>query len=182
MRGIPQKKNHKNHISQVSPPFSCRAPQRGPAGLWGGRDKPWALREAGGLPVSDPPLLPPAPPQGRSALEPLAQKQRSNKRSFVYPSFMDEDVVDAADTLDSSFFSKARAVPRQPPDFLGGPHAPPGGAEHGAGRWWGWGLAATHLAAGSVAVPSYYGDLGSACDPNGVLGVFRVWRDPGVGA
>uniref|UniRef100_A0A8B9T458 Inactive rhomboid protein n=1 Tax=Anas platyrhynchos TaxID=8839 RepID=A0A8B9T458_ANAPL len=34
--------------------------------------------------------------------------QRSNKRSFVYPSFMDEDVVDAADTLDSSFFSKAR--------------------------------------------------------------------------
>uniref|UniRef100_A0A8B9T4G0 Inactive rhomboid protein n=1 Tax=Anas platyrhynchos TaxID=8839 RepID=A0A8B9T4G0_ANAPL len=37
--------------------------------------------------------------------------QRSNKRSFVYPSFMDEDVVDAADTLDSSFFSKARAVP-----------------------------------------------------------------------
>lgn len=122
MRGIPQKKTHKNHISQVSPQtFSCRAPQRGPAGLWGGRDKPWALREAGGLPVSDPPLLPPAPLQGRSALEPLAQKQRSNKRSFVYPSFMDEDVVDAADTLDSSFFSKARAVPRQPPDFGGVP-------------------------------------------------------------
>ncbi|KAM9177465.1 inactive rhomboid protein 2 [Mergus octosetaceus] len=44
--------------------------------------------------------------RGRSALEPLAQKRRSNKRSFVYPSFMDEDVVDAADTLDSSFFSK----------------------------------------------------------------------------
>lgn len=102
-------------------------------GLWGGRDKPWALREAGGLPVSDPPLLPPAPPQGRSALEPLAQKQRSNKRSFVYPSFMDEDVVDAADTLDSSFFSKARAVPRQPPDFLGGPHAPWGGLNAGQG-------------------------------------------------
>lgn len=66
-------------------------------------------------------MLPPAPLQGRSALEPLAQKQRSNKRSFVYPSFMDEDVVDAADTLDSSFFSKARAVPRQPPDFGGVP-------------------------------------------------------------
>ncbi|XP_051491022.1 inactive rhomboid protein 2 [Apus apus] len=44
--------------------------------------------------------------RGRSVLEPLAPKQRSNKRSFVYPSFMDEDVVDAADTLDSSFFSK----------------------------------------------------------------------------
>lgn len=68
------------------------------------------------------------------------------------------------------------------PRILGGPHAPLGGAERRAGCWWGWGLAATRLAAGSVAVPSYYGDLGSACDPNGVLGVFRVWRDPGVGA
>ncbi|KAJ7402429.1 Inactive rhomboid protein 1 [Pitangus sulphuratus] len=45
--------------------------------------------------------------RGRSVLEPLAPKRRSNKRSFVYPSFMDEDMVDAADTLDSSFFSKA---------------------------------------------------------------------------
>ncbi|KAM6194054.1 LOW QUALITY PROTEIN: inactive rhomboid protein 2 [Sarcoramphus papa] len=44
--------------------------------------------------------------RGRSVLEPLAPKRRSNKRSFVYPSFMDEDMVDAADTLDSSFFSK----------------------------------------------------------------------------
>ncbi|NXY92737.1 RHDF2 protein, partial [Alcedo cyanopectus] len=44
--------------------------------------------------------------RGRSVLEPLAPKQRSNKRSFLYPSFMDEDMVDAADTLDSSFFSK----------------------------------------------------------------------------
>uniref|UniRef100_A0A8B9FF21 Inactive rhomboid protein n=1 Tax=Amazona collaria TaxID=241587 RepID=A0A8B9FF21_9PSIT len=43
--------------------------------------------------------------RGRSVLEPLAPKQR-NKRSFMYPSFMDEDMVDAADTLDSSFFSK----------------------------------------------------------------------------
>ncbi|XP_068888633.1 inactive rhomboid protein 2 isoform X2 [Aphelocoma coerulescens] len=43
--------------------------------------------------------------RGRSVLEPLAPKQRS-KRSFLYPSFMDEDMVDAADTLDSSFFSK----------------------------------------------------------------------------
>ncbi|KAK2536947.1 inactive rhomboid protein 2 isoform X1 [Columba livia] len=44
--------------------------------------------------------------RGRSALEPLAPKWRSNKRSFMYPSFMEEDMVDAADTLDSSFFSK----------------------------------------------------------------------------
>ncbi|XP_010142189.1 PREDICTED: inactive rhomboid protein 2-like, partial [Buceros rhinoceros silvestris] len=43
---------------------------------------------------------------GRSVLEPLAPKQRNNKRSFMYPSFMDEDMVDGADTLDSSFFSK----------------------------------------------------------------------------
>ncbi|NXU69489.1 RHDF2 protein, partial [Horornis vulcanius] len=43
--------------------------------------------------------------RGRSVLEPLAPKRRS-KRSFLYPSFMDEDMVDAADTLDSSFFSK----------------------------------------------------------------------------
>ncbi|XP_042658598.1 inactive rhomboid protein 2 isoform X1 [Tyto alba] len=43
--------------------------------------------------------------RGRSVLEPLTAKQRS-KRSFMYPSFMDEDMVDAVDTLDSSFFSK----------------------------------------------------------------------------
>ncbi|KFP63030.1 Inactive rhomboid protein 2, partial [Cariama cristata] len=49
----------------------------------------------------------------RSVGEPLAPKHRSNKRSFVYPSFMDEDMVDAADTLDSSFFSKASAVPHR---------------------------------------------------------------------
>ncbi|NXS13724.1 RHDF2 protein, partial [Neodrepanis coruscans] len=42
--------------------------------------------------------------RGRSVLEPLAPK-RSNKRSFLYPSFMDDE-IDAADTLDSSFFSK----------------------------------------------------------------------------
>ncbi|KAJ7406431.1 inactive rhomboid protein 2-like protein [Willisornis vidua] len=52
--------------------------------------------------------------RGRSVLEPLAPKRRSNKRSFVYPSFMDEDMVDAADTLDSSFFSKASDVPCWP--------------------------------------------------------------------
>ncbi|NXW99521.1 RHDF2 protein, partial [Larus smithsonianus] len=44
--------------------------------------------------------------RGRSVLEPLAPKPRINRRTFVYPSFMDEDMVDAADTLDSSFFSK----------------------------------------------------------------------------
>ncbi|NWQ58783.1 RHDF2 protein, partial [Neopipo cinnamomea] len=53
--------------------------------------------------------------RGRSVLEPLAPKRRSNKRSFVYPSFMDEDMVDAADTLDSSFFSKASNIPCWPP-------------------------------------------------------------------
>ncbi|NXA42986.1 RHDF2 protein, partial [Eudromia elegans] len=46
--------------------------------------------------------------RGRSALEPLAPK--SNKRSFVYPSFPDEDVGDATCTLDSSFFSEASAT------------------------------------------------------------------------
>lgn len=49
-------------------------------------------------------------PKGRSVLEPLAPKRRS-KRSFLYPSFMDEDMVDAPDTLDSSFFSKASNIP-----------------------------------------------------------------------
>ncbi|XP_042303485.1 inactive rhomboid protein 2 [Sceloporus undulatus] len=44
--------------------------------------------------------------RGRSVLEPSAPKRRFNKRSFVYPSFMDDDVVDGMDTFDSSFFSK----------------------------------------------------------------------------
>lgn len=39
----------------------------------------------------------------------------------MYPSFMDEDMVDAADTLDSSFFSKASAVPRWLPERGGVP-------------------------------------------------------------
>ncbi|XP_008102575.1 inactive rhomboid protein 2 [Anolis carolinensis] len=47
--------------------------------------------------------------RGRSVLEPSAPKRRFNKRSFVYPSFMDEDVVDGIDTFDSSFFSKVDA-------------------------------------------------------------------------
>nr|XP_042697084.1 inactive rhomboid protein 2 isoform X2 [Chrysemys picta bellii] len=47
--------------------------------------------------------------KGRSVLEPSASKQRGNKRSFLYPSILDEDMVDAADTLDSSFFSKIGA-------------------------------------------------------------------------
>ncbi|NWX49915.1 RHDF2 protein, partial [Steatornis caripensis] len=59
--------------------------------------------------------------RGRSVLEPLAPKQRSNKRSFVYPSFMDEDMVDAADTLDSSFFSKASATYSMPDDVFESP-------------------------------------------------------------
>ncbi|XP_065271785.1 inactive rhomboid protein 2 [Emys orbicularis] len=48
--------------------------------------------------------------KGRSVLEPSASKQRGNKRSFLYPSIPDEDMVDAADTLDSSFFSKASMI------------------------------------------------------------------------
>lgn len=52
-------------------------------------------------------------------MEPLTEKQRSTKRSFMYPSFMDEDVVDIADTLDSSFFSKASTVPCRLLEFGG---------------------------------------------------------------
>ncbi|NWR54356.1 RHDF2 protein, partial [Bucorvus abyssinicus] len=59
--------------------------------------------------------------RGRSVLEPLAPKQRSNKRSFMYPSFMDEDMVDGADTLDSSFFSKASATYSIPDDVFESP-------------------------------------------------------------
>ncbi|NXJ10469.1 RHDF2 protein, partial [Odontophorus gujanensis] len=58
--------------------------------------------------------------RGRSALEPLAEKYRSTKRSFMYPSFMDED-VDIADTLDSSFFSKASATYSMPDDVFESP-------------------------------------------------------------
>nr|XP_034960439.1 inactive rhomboid protein 2 [Zootoca vivipara]XP_034960441.1 inactive rhomboid protein 2 [Zootoca vivipara]XP_034960442.1 inactive rhomboid protein 2 [Zootoca vivipara] len=47
--------------------------------------------------------------RGRSVLEPSAPKRRCNKQSFIYPSFMDEDVVDGLDTFDSSFFSKVDA-------------------------------------------------------------------------
>lgn len=85
----------------------------------GGYEKPSVLQKLGGLLAAYSHLLP--LPKGRSALEPLAPKQRSNKRSFVYPSFMDEDMVDAADTLDSSFFSKASAVPRWLPEWGGVP-------------------------------------------------------------
>lgn len=41
----------------------------------------------------------------------------------MYPSFMDEDVVDIADTLDSSFFSKASTVPCRLLEFGGVPVA-----------------------------------------------------------
>ncbi|NXO63163.1 RHDF2 protein, partial [Phainopepla nitens] len=58
--------------------------------------------------------------RGRSVLEPLAPKRRS-KRSFLYPSFMDEDMVDAADTLDSSFFSKASDTYSMPDDVFESP-------------------------------------------------------------
>ncbi|XP_064439605.1 inactive rhomboid protein 2 isoform X2 [Mirounga angustirostris] len=44
--------------------------------------------------------------KGRSVLDATGQRCRVVKRSFTYPSFLDEDVVDGADTFDSSFFSK----------------------------------------------------------------------------
>lgn len=40
-------------------------------------------------------------------LDATGQRCHVLKRSFAYPSFLDEDVVDGADTFDSSFFSKA---------------------------------------------------------------------------
>uniref|UniRef100_A0A8C7B1D9 Inactive rhomboid protein n=1 Tax=Neovison vison TaxID=452646 RepID=A0A8C7B1D9_NEOVI len=43
---------------------------------------------------------------GRSVLDATGQRCRVVKRSFAYPSFLEEDVVDGADTFDSSFFSK----------------------------------------------------------------------------
>lgn len=56
--------NKKKSISRVSPQtFCCRGPRRGPAGLWGGRDKPWALREAGGSLFLTPICSPPPPPR-----------------------------------------------------------------------------------------------------------------------
>ncbi|XP_006869611.1 PREDICTED: inactive rhomboid protein 2 [Chrysochloris asiatica] len=44
--------------------------------------------------------------KGRSVLDTAGQQHRLVKRSFAYPSFLDEDMVDGADTFDSSFFSK----------------------------------------------------------------------------
>ncbi|XP_053565406.1 inactive rhomboid protein 2 [Bombina bombina] len=44
--------------------------------------------------------------KGRSILDTPQGRRWGQKKSFAYPSFMDEDTVDAPDTLDSSFFSK----------------------------------------------------------------------------
>uniref|UniRef100_G1QPW8 Inactive rhomboid protein n=1 Tax=Nomascus leucogenys TaxID=61853 RepID=G1QPW8_NOMLE len=44
--------------------------------------------------------------KGRSVLGATGQRCRVIKRSFAFPSFLEEDVVDGADTFDSSFFSK----------------------------------------------------------------------------
>lgn len=44
--------------------------------------------------------------KGRSVLDATGQRCRNVKRSFAYPSFLEEDAVDGADTFDSSFFSK----------------------------------------------------------------------------
>lgn len=44
--------------------------------------------------------------KGRSVLEATGQRSRVVKCSFAYPSSLEEDVVDGAETFDSSFFSK----------------------------------------------------------------------------
>ncbi|XP_040291450.1 inactive rhomboid protein 2 isoform X2 [Bufo bufo] len=44
--------------------------------------------------------------KGRPILDTPHSRKAGQKCSFAYPSFMDEDTVDAPDTLDSSFFSK----------------------------------------------------------------------------
>ncbi|CAK6438553.1 unnamed protein product [Pipistrellus nathusii] len=44
--------------------------------------------------------------KGRPVLDAAAPRCRAVKRSFAYPSFLEEDAVDGADTFDSSFFSK----------------------------------------------------------------------------
>ncbi|XP_039715189.1 inactive rhomboid protein 2 [Pteropus medius] len=44
--------------------------------------------------------------KGRSVLDATGQRCPVVKRSFAYPSFLEEDAVDGADTFDSSFFSK----------------------------------------------------------------------------
>ncbi|XP_064423661.1 inactive rhomboid protein 2 [Latimeria chalumnae] len=43
-------------------------------------------------------------------LESTAPRLRTTKRSFAHASYMDEDTVDAGDTFDSSFFSKASII------------------------------------------------------------------------
>lgn len=65
------------------------------------------ISSASGVPALS---LMPAPlpcAQGRSVLDAAGQRCRVVKRSFAYPSFLEEDAVDGADTFDSSFFSKA---------------------------------------------------------------------------
>ncbi|KAG8446094.1 hypothetical protein GDO86_013820 [Hymenochirus boettgeri] len=44
--------------------------------------------------------------KGRPILDTPHSRKGGQKRSFAFPSFLDEDTVDAAETLDSSFFSK----------------------------------------------------------------------------
>ncbi|XP_059763732.1 inactive rhomboid protein 2 isoform X2 [Balaenoptera ricei] len=44
--------------------------------------------------------------KGRSVLDATGQRCRVVKRSFAYPSFLEEDAVDGAETFYSSFFSK----------------------------------------------------------------------------
>ncbi|KAG8519382.1 Inactive rhomboid protein 2 [Galemys pyrenaicus] len=54
--------------------------------------------------------------KGRSVLDATGQQCRVVKRSFAYPSFLEEDAVDGADTFDSSFFSKASEEMSSMPD------------------------------------------------------------------
>uniref|UniRef100_A0A8C7B5M6 Inactive rhomboid protein n=1 Tax=Neovison vison TaxID=452646 RepID=A0A8C7B5M6_NEOVI len=72
---------------------------------------------------------------GRSVLDATGQRCRVVKRSFAYPSFLEEDVVDGADTFDSSFFSKASVGcgPRERQPGLD--HAVPGAPEGSRGPW-----------------------------------------------
>lgn len=65
------------------------------------------LQGRGAWPGPEPDVPASALSQGRSVLDVTAQRCQVVKRSFAYPSFLEEDAVDGADTFDSSFFSKA---------------------------------------------------------------------------
>ncbi|GAB1297099.1 Inactive rhomboid protein 2 [Apodemus speciosus] len=66
--------------------------------------------------------------KGRSVLDAAGQRCRVVKRSFAYPSFLEEDAVDGADTFDSSFFSKEE-MGSMPDDVFESPHSLPATSE-----------------------------------------------------